>query len=366
MKPSENNKQTETDGGQPSDKELFGQVTDENASRSVSRIDRVRRFVDAYVLAPGRVAWNDWRARIGSLIILVFLFTGLVMVKTIDEPISNEAPRYIQPFSQFAPFEGPSLIPGLGLSAKDFYLPMGTDGFGQPIHKQLIHATPAMIKMVFAGAIVSIAIATIIGVAAGYKGGKVDTVLMFITDIVLTIPGLPLIVVIAAIFPPRDPFLVGVLLAIDNWPGLARALRSQVLTIREESYVEASRTMGISSGTILGKDIVPQLMPYILINSASAARRVIFESVALYFLGLLPFSSFNWGVVMNYAYKEGNALVNLNHFYWLFWPMLTIIILSFGLIMFAQGMDRVFNPRIRARHAKTVGGDSDADESRID
>lgn len=365
MKHSDNTMSTTT-GEQPTDEELFGQLDDESAPGSYSRVDRLRRLVDAYVLAPGRVAWNDWRARVGSLIIFLFLFTGVVGVEFVAEPLSNEAPIYIHPFPQFEPFEGPSVVPGLGLSTSDFYLPMGTDKYGQPIHKQLVHATPAMIKMVFAGAVVSVGLATIIGVTAGYKGGTVDTVLMFMTDIVMTIPGLPLIVVIAAIFPPRNPYLVGVLLAIDNWPGLARALRSQVLTIREESYVEASRTMGISSGAILGKDIVPQLMPYILINSASAGRRVIFESVALYFLGLLPFSAFNWGVVMNYAYSDGHALVNLNHFYWLFWPMLTIIILTFGLTMFAQGMDRVFNPRIRARHAKTVGGDSDGDQPPVE
>lgn len=357
MKHSDRN--AASDGGHPNDEELFGMLDGDGSSRPDSRNDRIHRVFDVYVLAPARVAWNDWRARIGTTIILVFLFVGTVGVKLVDKPTSNDAPVYQPPMSHFNPNEGPSIIPGLHVSAADFVNPLGTGKFGEPIGKQLIHATPAMIKMIFAGAVVSIALATIIGVTAGYKGGKVDAFLMFVTDIVLTIPGLPLIIVIAAIYPPKNPYLVGILLAIDNWPGLARALRSQVLTIREESYVEASRTMGLSSGIILGKDIVPQLMPYVLINSATAARRVIFESVGLYFLGILPFTTFNWGVVMNLAYKEGHALVNLNHFYWLFWPMAVIIILSFGLIMFAQGMDRVFNPRIRARHAKTVGGDSD-------
>ncbi|SIR74636.1 peptide/nickel transport system permease protein [Haladaptatus litoreus] len=353
------NQDTATDGGQSADEELFGKLSGDVTSQSLSRSDRLHRILDGYVFAPGRVAWHDWRARIGSTIIILFLFVGTIGVKLVDKPNANDAPVYQPPFANFKPFEGESFIPGLGLSAADFVNPLGTSNIGQPIGKQLIHATPSMIKMIFAGAIVSIGLATIIGVTAGYKGGKVDAFLMFITDIVLTLPGLPLIIVIAAIFPPKSPYLVGILLAIDNWPGLARALRSQVLTIRKESYVEASRTMGISSGSILGKDIVPQLMPYILINSASAARRVIFESVGLYFLGILPFTTFNWGVVMNSAYKDGNALVNLSHFYWLFWPMAVIIILSFGLTMFAQGMDRVFNPRIRARHAKTIGGDSE-------
>lgn len=352
------------------DEQLFGQLSQEE-SVELSRKERYARSVDSYLLAPARVAWADWRMRFGITTLVLFTLVAVVGTRLVTPPATNQAPVNHQPFHGgiAALWEDGGWIdigPGHAVTLEYFSIPgfdlqhpLGADNYGTPIGRNLVHATPDMLEMVIAGAIVSVGIAAIIGITAGYKGGKVDSFLMYITDIVMTMPGLPLIIVIAAIYAPRQAWLVGVILAIDSWPGLARALRSQVLTLREESYVEAARTMGLSSRTILSRDITPQLMPYILINAAHAGRSVVFGAVALYFLGILPFTGANWGIMMDTAYSEANALVNLANFYQIFWPMLAIVILSFGLIMFAQGMDRVFNPRIRARHAKRVGGDDD-------
>jgi peptide/nickel transport system permease protein len=331
---------TEFDRGRDSIFERYGNLESETSTST----DRFYRRVDRFVLAPIRVGLSDWRMPVGGTIVLFFILLGTVGVKIVPTPKLSDG----TPFT-------PAFV--------DWSVPLGTDRLGQSIAKQLVHATPAMLKMALAGAVVATGLAVIVGTLAGYKGGKVDSVLMTVTDIVMTIPALPLVIVLAAIYQPKDPFVIGMILAIDNWPGLARALRSQVLTIREESYVEAARAMGISSPRILGRDIVPQMMPYILINAASAARSVIFESVALYFLGFLPFSTFNWGVMMNLAYAAG-ALSNIDMFgHWLLSPMVTLTVFSFGLILFSQGLDRVFNPQLRARHARTVGGEDDTDIS---
>ncbi|WP_312907886.1 ABC transporter permease [Natronosalvus caseinilyticus] len=366
--------ETATDGGeQLSDDQLFGQLAEADRVQ-LSRRERFGLLLDAYVLTPGRVAWSDWRTRVGILVISLFFFTGVVAkastsnwwllehVTIVESPATNQAPTNHQPFDGgFAAIteEGGWMDTTASFPWVEFNAPLGSTNYGEPIGRQLIHSTPDMIEMVVAGAFVSVGLAILIGITAGYKGGKTDSVLMSITDIVMTMPAIPLVIVIAAIYPPREAWLVGVILAIDAWPGLARALRSQVLTLREESYVEASRTMGIPSTTILSRDITPQLMPYILINAAQAGRSVIFESVALYFLGVLPFTTANWGIMMDTAYSEGFALVNMANFYQIFWPMMAVVIISFGLILFSQGMDRVFNPRIRARHSKKVGGSED-------
>ncbi|MFB9809406.1 ABC transporter permease subunit [Haladaptatus pallidirubidus] len=118
---------------------------------------------------------------------------------------------------------------------------------------------------------------------------------MTITDVLMTIPGLPLVIVLAVLLEPRNPWVVGVVLTVNAWSGLARAIRSQVLTIRSESYVEASRLMGVSTPNILMKDVIPPIMPYIMVNFVNSARTVIFSSVGLYFLGILPFTNQNWG-----------------------------------------------------------------------
>lgn len=329
------------DGGETTDNSIFELIDDTNAEPpSVS--ERVSRMFYEYVVVTGKIVLSDVRTVIGLSIIMAIILMGTVGPHFVTKPLIGMYP------SDIGPFQSTKFI-------------LGTDKNGQSIAAQIVYATPAMLKMALSGAVVATGIGVLIGTTAGYKGGKVDTVLMTFTDIVLTMPGLPLIILLAAIYQPKNPFVVGFILAIDNWPGLARKLRSQVLTIREESYVEASRTMGFSSKEILRGDIVPQLMPYITINSANAARGVIFESVGLYYIGVLPFTTVNWGVMMKMAY-DNFAVTNWHlRGHWLWFPMLTLLLLSIGLILFSQGMDRVFNPRLRARHS-SKSPDDDGDE----
>lgn len=308
----------------------FNRVSDIETTRS----QQYRRQLDEYVVAPIRVLLNDRRGLVGSVILLFFLLMGTVGVQIVPRPEI---------------LEGPQLYPAL----QDPAFPLGTDMSGRDILGMIVHATPAMLKMISGGAVFSISVATIWGVVSGFKGGTIDTGLMSIADVLMTIPGLPLVILIAAIFEPRNPFVVGILLSVHGWAGLARAIRSQVLTVREESYVEASRTMGISTIHILSKDIIPNLMPYIVVNFVMRARGIIFASVGLYFLGILPSSTLNWGVMLNEAYSAGGVMTSLKAAHWFLVPMLTIILMSMGLILFGQAADQLFNPRIRARHAKT-------------
>ncbi|WP_435320891.1 ABC transporter permease [Haloarchaeobius sp. TZWSO28] len=303
-----------------------------------TREERLRVLFDEIVVAPAKILWNDYRARFGSIILAFYLFMGLVGVHLVDVPFAGQGPMLQQPF------EGKFLL--------------GTDQTGKSIAAGIVHSTPPILKMMASGAVFSTVMAVMWGVVAGYKGGYYDRVMMTIADVVMNIPGLPLIVVLATIWKPGNPYLVGILLSITGWAGLSRALRSQVLTLREESYVEASRILGMRNRSIMFIDILPNLMPYIMVNFVKSARSVIFSAVGLYFLGILPFTSINWGVMMNLSYK-GGALFDPNLTHWFVVPTVTVVILSLGLILFGQGMDRLFNPRIRARHAKHTPNDEE-------
>jgi peptide/nickel transport system permease protein len=270
---------------------------------------------------------------IGSLDELASTFGFSEDIILISEPSTLEAPVFL------SPLQDPNYL-------------LGTDRLGRDLFGMIVHATPAMIKMILAGALLSVVVGTLVGTLAGYIGGRLDTVLMTVTDTVLTIPALPLIIVLAAIYAPEDPIIVGLLLGIDNWPRLSRNLRSQVLSIREEAFTEASRIMGLSKATILRRDVITNMMPYILISFSNGSRKIIFESVALYYLGILPFTSLNWGVMMNEAYKSGN-MTDPGRVHWILIPMMAIIFTSLGFILLSQGMDRVFNVRLRAEYSKT-------------
>lgn len=333
------------------------------AEADISRREKVFYAVDSLVIAPFKILWADWRARVGFVIILLYVLMGTVGVLVNPVPTSGMDERYLQPFHEdWLSFETVSML-GIDLPIEPvIYLPLGTDALGQGIWSQLVHATPAMLKMIIAGAIFSTVVATILGTLAGYKGGFTDRSIMTMADITMTIPGLPLVIIIAAALQPENPYVIGLILGINNWAGLCRAVRSQVLSVRERDFVEASRAMGLSTPRILVDDIIPDLMSYVSIHFVVAARGIIFESVGLYYLGILPFTTFNWGVMMNLAYTTSGALYTWQSAHWLFLPMITITVLSVGLILFSQGLDRIFNPRVRARHMKSAADNDDDEE----
>ena len=363
MSPSERDGGTRTDGGSVSAGRTDSPFETTSDTTFTSR-DRYRMLLDESVVAPFKIVWGDYRARIGLTVLLAYVLAGTVGVMFVDVPRAGDGAILLGPFHDGWVTLTTATVFGVTLPfVPEFRHILGTNQIGADIFASLVHSTPAMLKMMTTGAVFSTALAVVWGTVAGYKGGSVDRVMMSVADIVMTIPGLPLIVVLAAIASPESPYLVGLLLSINVWAGFARALRSQVLAVRQESYVEAARTMGIGNSRIMRKEILPNLMPLIMVHFVTGARGIIFKSVGLYFLGILPFTTVNWGVMMNLAYKSG-ALFNMDLAHWFLAPMITIVVLSLALILLGQGMDRIFNPRIRARHTTPDGGDDPvADES---
>ncbi|WP_330633038.1 ABC transporter permease [Halocatena halophila] len=295
--------------------------------------ERIARWLEQSVFAPARVLLSDWRGIVGALIVFAYILAGTVGVWLIPEPVQNQAPREAVWFQSME------------------YI-LGADHMGRSLVSLIVHGTPTILKMILAGAVFTTVMATTVGMLSGYKGGRVDTILSTVMDVFITIPGLPLVIVLATMFEPKNVYLIGILVTINTWAGLARSIRSQVLTIRGEYYVEVSRTMGVPIRTILKDDILPNILPYVFINFVLAGRRVIFSSVALYFLGILPRVGSHWGVILNTAYSNG-ALYTSSLRYWIIVPVATIVVLSYGLFILSQAADRLFNVRLRAKHEST-------------
>jgi len=337
VKPSKPD-ESRADGGVAED-DLF------NRSASISRRTRKERWIDAFqlkVVAPLRILSEDIRGVVGLALLVFVVLVGTVGPLVVKEPTTMEAPLWAPPF-------------------QSLNYPLGTAALGQQIHRQLVHTTPPVLKMVLSGAFLSMFVGTAVGTVAGYKSGRWDYVLMLFSDVMMTIPALPLVVVLAAFYRPSNPFVVGLILGINNWPGLARTIRSEVLSMREEAVIESARVMGLSDERIVKKYIVRNLMPYISVNFAFSARRIIFEGIGLYFIGVLGGATVTWGVMMQTAYNTSD-LTDPGQIHWLVFPMLMIIIFVLGLILTAQAMDRLWNVRLRARHAQE-GETSEADFS---
>lgn len=321
-----------------------GSEFERTAHLAMTDVERRRQWLDETVLAPARIVWNDWRARAGVIILTLYLLMGTVGLWIVPAPEPNQGELLLGAF-------------------EDLAYPLGTTWSGQSILSLTVHATPPMLIMVFSGAVFTVFLATVIGTTAGYKGGTVDNVLMTIADTAMAIPGLALTIVLVAALPvPPNPVIIGILITVNAWAGLSRAIRAQVLTLRDAEYVEASRIMGMSTRSIVGRDVLPNLMPYITMNFVQQARAVIFGSVGLYYLGVLPYESTNWGVMMDAAVNQAGAVSSPAAWHWLIAPMVAVIVLSLGLTLLAQGADRIFNPRVRARHAKTIVDDEGGDE----
>ncbi|ESP87115.1 ABC transporter permease [Candidatus Halobonum tyrrellensis] len=313
------------------------------SAEEMTRRERYGEFYRRMVREPAIIAWSDLRTRVGIIILSVYLLMAALDVFGLwRNPSPNQAPRLLPPFQNWA-------------------FPLGTTQSGVDLFALIVDSTPFILLMVLAGGVWATTLAVMVGTVSGYKGGSVDTAITSVSDFFMAIPGLPLVIVLAITFSPENPILLGVILTINYWAGLGRSIRSQVLSIREESYVEASRTMGSSTFRIIVKDVLPNIMPYVMVNFVFAARYTIFASVGLYFIGVLPYTGQNWGVTLNNAYNQG-GLFTMQALHWLLVPIVAIVGLALGLILVSQGMDRIFNPRVRTR----LSGESESIEGEDD
>jgi ABC-type dipeptide/oligopeptide/nickel transport system permease component len=343
------------DGATTANMEALDLSTAEASSEPL--LKRLYRTFDKLIYAPFMVVWSDYRGKAAVVILFIYTLAATVGAWVTPPVRTNAVPRLKGAFHGGidALWTDGGWIDFVGTAPfVQLHYPLGSDQLGQDLFALMVEATPPMFKMILAGAVFATVMSAGIGILSGFKGGLTDRALMTAADIVMTIPGLPLTIILAAIFNPRSPYLIGLLLTVNNWGGTARQIRSQVLSVRESEYIEASRAMGLSTSTILLRDILPNLAPYALIKFVGKARSVIFGSVALYYLDMLPFSTLNWGVALNQSYQSGTALLTWDAAHWFAVPMMTIIMFSFGLYLFSQAADQLTNPRVRARHARTV------------
>jgi peptide/nickel transport system permease protein len=184
---------------------------------------------------------------------------------------------------------------------------------------------------------------------SGFARGKVDIVLMRITDIFLTIPSLPLIIVLTAYVQSSGVFAAVAILSVTFWAGLARAIRAQMLTLTERDFVEAARVLGLSRRHIIFREMLPNLVPFIAIGFIGFFTNAIFAAVGLSLLGLLPLDSSNWGQMLNIAINGVGALYSTDTVAYLVAPIICIVLIQLAAVLCTRWLEDIFNPRIRAR-----------------
>ena len=275
-----------------------------------------------------RVARSDKAALVGGGIVLLYVLIaifGPYIAHIGNEQNPNDA----------------YLLPTLGH-------PLGTDFVGNDVLAEVLVGTRPVMEVGLFTAVIVVTVGVIVGLLTGYVGGIVDTVVMRVTDIFLTIPGLPLIIVIASLIKTSSPLVLSLILSVTAWAGLARALRSQALSLRTSDFIDAARVQGLPLRHMVGRQLLPNVGPYVAINFLLAITGAIYAEVGLFLLGVAPITGTNWGIMINLAMNQG-ALYTTKSMLYLFSPMAAIVLLQVALVYFARALDRVFNPRLRVQ-----------------
>lgn len=226
-----------------------------------------------------------------------------------------------------------------------FFL-LGTDRLGRDLLSRIIYGARISLTIGLVGIAVSFALGLFFGGVAGYLGGWIDNAIQRLIEIVRSLPELPLWLALSAALPANwSPiavfFGITIILGLLDWPGLARAVRSKLLALREEDFVKAAELMGASRSRIIARHLIPNFMSHLIASATLSIPSMILGETALSFLGLglrPPVTS--WGVLLNEA--QNLAAVNLQP--WLLWPILPVVLVVLAFNFVGDGLRDAADP----------------------
>jgi peptide/nickel transport system permease protein len=235
------------------------------------------------------------------------------------------------------------LPPGTYSSGSPYY--WGTDFFGGDILTEWIYGTQVAFVVGLLAALFSVGIGTLVGVISGYYGKVIDTLLMRTTDVFLVLPFLPIVLVLISITAPSI-WIIIMVIAILGWPGIARVIRAQVLSLKERPFVDAARVSGASDMRMVFLHITPNVLPFSFLYMSLSVGGAIITEAALSFLGFGDPTVTSWGGMLSNLLTFSGGLYA---YWWLLPPGLGITFLSLGFYLIGRGFDEIINPRLRRR-----------------
>ncbi len=224
--------------------------------------------------------------------------------------------------------------------------PLGADFQGQDNLRKIINGGRDIVTIAFVTGVISMLVAVLVGSFSALIGGRFDSLLMELVNVWLTIPRFPLLAVLATVLSLNNVVTLSLLMAFLDWPALARQVRSQVLSLKQRDYVEAAAMLDLGAPRIVFKEILPNMMSFIAISTIFEMTHAIYQQTGLVFLGLVPYSSANWGVMISAAQRRA-VLYNPQAAWSILAPMAAIVLFQLALVSFARSLDEVFNPRLR-------------------
>ena len=274
-----------------------------------------------------------FRHRMAVLSLLVLIAIGFVAIFA----------KQIAPY-EFDELDLDNITSGPTFADKHLF---GTDLLGRDYLSRVIFGLRTSLWVAFFVAILSTTIGTTVGALAGYYGGVVDNLLMRFTDLILTLPGLAVLLTAAAFFGAGDPLKVGLILALLFWTGLARIVRGVFLSLREKEYIEAAKASGASDARIILRHMLPNSLGPIIVNTTLVVAAAILVEAALSFLGFgIQPPNPALGSLIATGQAEGTDL------WWLVtFPGLVIVVIALAINFIGDGLRDALDPtqrRVRA------------------
>lgn len=288
---------------------------------------------DSQAMGPWRVAWERFRKNKIAITGAIIFFTIVLLV--IIVPILS--PYKLSEFE----LSNKNLPP----SSKHW---LGTDEQGRDILLRVFYGGRISIMIGLVTALITVVIGATVGAIAGFYGGRVDNILMRFAEIVYSLPFMPIMITLSFALMWRVPsqqklFMVMIILAIISWPGLARLVRGQILSLREQDFMVATTALGLSTRSKIFKHLLPNTLSYIIVTATLEMASAILTEASLSFLGLgvIPPTP-TWGNMI----ERARDIKVFSSMPWMWIPPGILIILTVVSInLLGEGLRDAFDPK---------------------
>jgi peptide/nickel transport system permease protein len=222
---------------------------------------------------------------------------------------------------------------------------LGTDSGGRELFAVLVSSTPQTLRLGLIAGAVGVTVGSLMGLLAGFFGGIVDRIIGTFTDVMLTIPPLAILLIFAASVRSISVEMMALIIAALSWMNAARAIRAQVLSLRELPYVDIARVSGMGEFRIALFEVLPNLFPIIMSGMVGAVSAAILAALGLEVLGFGPQDTPTLGMTIYWALLYG--AFGRNMWWWWLPPIIVLAVLFVALFLISAGLDEAANPRLR-------------------
>jgi peptide/nickel transport system permease protein len=222
---------------------------------------------------------------------------------------------------------------------------LGTTRLGYDVFTRMVYGARVSLAVGFGAGVLITVIGTVLGIIAGYKGGVVDEVITFFTNMILVIPNLPLLLVLAAFIGQASPLVIAVILGFTSWAWGVRVTRSETLSIRQRDFVKSAETLGEPGWRVMAFEIFPNLISIVGINFIGSVIFAVITEATLEFLGLGDPNTVSWGIMLYNA--QNSSALSVGAWWDLLTPCVALAVLGLGLALINFAIDEIANPRLR-------------------